>query len=122
VPRGDLTGAWPPRASRVLARSEHGHVTCAGAARRAPGPVKRLLGQGEARGARAGARALRASFVSWARSGAGGPVRSKSNFSIYFLFLLHSNANFEQFQSVSNFGPKIKVALKFILYNFVKRS
>ena len=54
VPRGDLVGTWPPRGSRVLARSERERVMRAGAARRGPRPAKRLLGQGEARGAGAG--------------------------------------------------------------------
>jgi len=39
-------------------------------------------------------------------------------FLISFLSQFHSNEFLNFFKAVSNFGPKIKVAQKFILYNF----
>ena len=50
------------------------------------------------------------------------PGKKQIEFFKLFSIPMTFKCKFEQFQSVSNFGPKIKVALKFILYNFVKRS
>ena len=48
-----IAGAWRPRGKRVLTRSgaARGNERGEREARRGPGPAKRLLGQGEARGA-----------------------------------------------------------------------
>ena len=61
VSRGELAGAWPPRGLRALARSEHERGSASASA------AGRIARAGQKR--------------------SGGPVRSKSNFSNYFLFL-----------------------------------
>jgi hypothetical protein len=61
-------------------------------------------------------------LADWAEMRGARPTKEEKAFFFLFSNTQPSNSHFEQVEAFSRLDPKIKVALKIVIFNFAKRS